>query len=633
MAESRTLFPNHDSIAFFFFFSIFPPFLFCSQSWSCCMANARAVAEVSGGQSRHEESLYNILGSVLPKYASNLAAVVVHQPSDHLSELISDTDDWDPTQRRCSCLAWTYSEIQHAALRIVAGLRQRGLLPGSILMTLLPNGIEWMIILWSSILGRYTLCALDPHILSSARTAELQDIFTHVQADAIVVADIESAVSIDRVHLKNLKRSSVIKILLSAKHNPTSWLSLETVAKQTPNRSLTNEIISDAKNDNPDRAQLIYFTSGTTTGKPKGCPRSVRSVLHSTMYQRWGSANDQTSRNLLQTQNFRIIAPVLALGTWAQGGCIVMPGPSFSPSHVLQAIEEHRVRTMLLIPAMAHMLTGHPDFAKTDISSLRTIMIGGDMITRDLYSKVCASFPHREVISAHGMTEGGAAFATSLFASSCSTGAQEIPFHMDISTLGTVNDGVRIRVVDVQNTPIRRNEIGELHFSGPGFLTRYLNDEDPDAFYNDSDNNDNCSSSSSSNKWFKSGDIGMIDSKDRIFILGRKRDIIKRAGVPIAPAAVESCIDTFLGTRSSVLGLDHAVLGQVPVAVVQGLNSARDKENVEEHVIKTFGDDFALAGVMTLQELGLLEWPLNATSKIMKRDLHRLVSSRFHEGS
>ena len=91
-------------------------------------------------------------------------------------------------------------------------------------------------------------------------------------------------------------------------------------------------------------------------------------------------------------------------------------------------------------------------------------------------------------------------------------------------------------------------------------------------------------------------------------------DIIKRAGVAITPAALESCIDTHLKTQSCVLGLTHETLGQEPFAIAKNLNG-KTKEEITEHVLEMFGKDYALGGIATLSELEMVGFPVNATGR------------------
>lgn len=112
----------------------------------------------------------------------------------------------------------------------------------------------------------------------------------------------------------------------------------------------------------------------------------------------------------------------------------------------------------------------------------------------------------------------------------------------------------------------------------------------------------------------------MINESGVVYILGRIKDIIKRAGVPITPAALENCISSFTGATTSVLAYPHSTLGQEPLVVVQDLNGKTEDE-IREEVVRMFGKDYAVGPVLTLKQLGLTAFPLNLTGKIMKSEL------------
>ena len=67
----------------------------------------------------------------------------------------------------------------------------------------------------------------------------------------------------------------------------------------------------------------------------------------------------------------------------------------------------------------------------------------------------------------------------------------------------------------------------------------------------------------------------------------------------------------------SVFGIPHPELGQEPYVVAETFNS-RTSDQVKQHVIDVFGETSALGGAITLEELGMSKFPVNATGKIMK---------------
>ena len=228
------------------------------------------------------------------------------------------------------------------------------------------------------------------------------------------------------------------------------------------------------------------------------------------------------------------------------------------------------------------------------------------MVTRDVLSKAATAFPYAKVAVAHGMTEGGGFFNWPYY----QTQINSIPYFGEICPLGIVVPGVHIRIRDPENgKTLLRGESGELLINCKSVIKNYLDNTNAESFIQE-DNK----------QWFRTGDLATIDKDGIVYILGRLKDVIKRAGIPITPAALESCIAVYTDSTTSVLAWPHQTLGEVPFAVVESLNG-RTAEDVREQVLQTFGKDYALEGVVTLAQLGMEQWPLNATGKIMKLEL------------
>jgi len=127
------------------------------------------------------------------------------------------------------------------------------------------------------------------------------------------------------------------------------------------------------------------------------------------------------------------------------------------------------------------------------------------------------------------------------------------------------------------------------------------------------------------------GDLGLIDFDGIFYILGRTHDIIKRTGVPITPVALESCIASFIGgSQTCVIGIASEKLGQEPFAICSDFCGKTENE-IKQHVLDLFGKDYALAGAMTLKQLNLDKFPLNATGKVMKIDMLEIVATHLKQ--
>lgn len=649
------------------------------------------ISEVDGGPVTLETSVFAQLEKSLKSNPDSTAIIVAHQRANHLSELADQNyesnasvalnsiqlNNHDSTD---NCLQWSYRALHNAGLHLVAALNKQNIQPAARVAFFVPNGIEWAILLWSCVLGKFTQAALDPGMLSPPRSQELQNILDTIRPDVIVVPDKEGASAVDLALAKRELPHPSVKLVLALR---TGSESANSCSDQHPSSILPNSaptlkqssltwtsfaafslslgpldpaakstIEAAARYDDLTRPFWIFFTSGTSTGVPKGCPRTVASVLFTIVCQAWGSLSDapcrQTAsssqseqanrgkpvpRNIVASQNFRIIAPALAACTWNLGGAVIMPSVGPNPGALLKAITRFEPTMVLFIPASLHATINHPSFHKANIDSLKAVLLGGDMVTKDHYVKAANAFPTAEVIIGHGMTEGGSAFHTAYMGRAAKSILEDenkniVPFHNSIATLGKVNLGTRLRFASADGTsnlPVRRGELGELHFSNISFVRAYLNNVHPENFYEETD------SEGKTLHWFKTGDLGIIDEQGWIWILGRKKDVIKRAGIPIIPAALESCLDEFLSGRSAILGLPHPVLGQEPFAVVESLTSADgtlkySKDEVKQRIVDIFGSEYALGGIATLDDLGMVDFPINATQKIVKRELEAPVA-------
>jgi acyl-CoA synthetase (AMP-forming)/AMP-acid ligase II len=214
-----------------------------------------------------------------------------------------------------------------------------------------------------------------------------------------------------------------------------------------------------------------------------------------------------------------------------------MTGQQFDVMDALEAIRQFGATFIVLTPPMVHEIAAEMSIKPLDISSVKTIQVGGDAVTKGVLTKCSLLFPTANVCVNHGMTEGGGAFAWPFF----NTPVSSIPFFGEICPIGAVAPGTIIRLWDTENKcVVEKGELGELHISSPSIIKHYLVGRSEDSFHDDR-----------KGRWFKTGDIAMVNRDGIVYILGRKKDMIKRAGVAIMPAAIESSIEAFTGAQVS----------------------------------------------------------------------------------
>lgn len=218
-----------------------------------------------------------------------------------------------------------------------------------------------------------------------------------------------------------------------------------------------------------------------------------------------------------------------------------MPSTSFNPKSVLEAFREHHITHVVMVPFQLHMLAKDDSFSVEKTASVKRMFLGGDIISKEILQKGQRCFPTATVANAHGMTEGGAC----IYWPYNDLRIDAIPEYGGIAVMGKVGPGCALRIYDIENDRVaRRNESGEFQICGPATIKNYLENENQEAFVQEG-----------AERWFRTGDVGFINEDGALFLLGRMNDRIKRAGIRIEPAALETSIGIFLGTQVSLHGV------------------------------------------------------------------------------
>ncbi|KAG9868711.1 acetyl-CoA synthetase-like protein, partial [Aureobasidium melanogenum] len=176
-----------------------------------------------------------------------------------------------------SCLRWTYRQFNGASISLAEGLAQRISRPGSRIVTLIPNSVQWLMLLSASIISKNAIACLDANMLNKPRHDELRAKIIDLQPYVIVVENAESVDAAEQA-LGSLDLQDVVKVSLSDKSissNSGSWLPFADLCSPVTDQAASARI-EDARYDDLDRDALIVYTSGTSSGIPKGCIRDVR---------------------------------------------------------------------------------------------------------------------------------------------------------------------------------------------------------------------------------------------------------------------------------------------------------------------------------------------------------------------
>ena len=277
--------------------------------------------------------------------------------------------------------------------------------------------------------------------------------------------------------------------------------------------------------------------------------------------------------------------------TLLTGGTLVFLSGRFDPAEVLRLIEQERVRVWGSVPTMVSRVLDHPDLARRDTSSLRSVPMGGAAVSPELRQRVAASFPgvRSGAGSLYGLTEAGG-----VLAAGSGPELDDRP--------GCV--GRALPVVELRIASPGPDGVGEIQARTPTATDGYLGDRVPLA---------------GPGGWISTGDLGRIEEPGWLYVTGRSKDIIIRGGENIACAHVERSLLRHPDVlEAAAVGLPDADLGeQVGAVVVLRPGAAADIGALRVHAGRELAR-FEQPGRWWLRRDPL---PVNAAGKILRGEI------------
>ena len=298
----------------------------------------------------------------------------------------------------------------------------------------------------------------------------------------------------------------------------------------------------------------LFYTSGST-GTPKGVSLSHRTIyLHALTVA--GTFNPDDTGVELHT------IPLFHANGWGRPQTATMLGLKqvmirrFDPVQVFRLIQEERATSLALVPTMAGALLMCPELPKFDVSSLRTIFIGGAASSPELIARMEAAL-HCEVLSGYGLTETSPVVSSARKKSTVQYANEEDRYRHQ-AMAGWPIPGTEIRVVDSQMRDVARDmsEIGEVVIRSDNVMDGYY--KEPAA-----------TAAVMTGAWFHTGDMAVWDKENFIHIVDRQKDIIISGGENISSIEVERVIAMHPAVaEAAVVGAPDSTWGEVPVGFV-----------------------------------------------------------------
>jgi acyl-CoA synthetase (AMP-forming)/AMP-acid ligase II len=368
----------------------------------------------------------------------------------------------------------------------------------------------------------------------------------------------------------------------------------------------------------PDDDATIFYTAGTTS-KPKGAVATHRNSVVSVMSL--GFANESRDLaagvdyreareiSLLNIPLFHVTGALAGLVAHTAAGGTLLTMRHFDACRALALIERERATTIGGVPTIVQQLLAHPDFAKFDLSSVRSVSYGGAPVPENLPARIRAALPRALASNSYGLTETSALVAQI-------SGQQYLE---NPTSCGHVMPVCEIAIVPesfdgaepTSECRCAADEAGELWVKGPNVVRGYWHK--PQA-----------TSQCFSHGWVRTGDIARVNDEGLIFIVDRSKDMIIHRGENVYPSVVEAEILQHPAVAEcAVIGLPDEDDGEEVVAVIvlreEGL---ADVDEIAAFVRPRLAS-FEMPSRLHLRPFAL---PRNAQLKVLKRELREALA-------
>lgn len=225
----------------------------------------------------------------------------------------------------------------------------------------------------------------------------------------------------------------------------------------------------------------------------------------------------------------------------------------------LRIVKLYNVTITAFVPYMAIMLAQYPDSTDHSLSSLKHITLSGAKTPKPIFNTLTKRFRAVQFINSYGMSEAGSRISV----------AAPNPEKFPSDSVGRPIPQVNVKIVDEKGGNVNANSMGEILINSSGIMKGYY--KQPVLTAN-----------TITDGWLKTGDIGKIDEKGNLYILGRKKDIIISGGENLSPVEIEEHLFSHPAiSEVAVVGQKHHLLQEVPFAFIVKKNPSAKLTPIE----------------------------------------------------
>ncbi len=505
----------------------------------------------------------------------------------------------------------TFNELEEASRKFATYLQSLGLPKGSRVAVMMPNVLQYPIVALAVFRAGLVLVNVNPLYTSRELEHQLND----SGAEALVIienfASVYQAI-IGKTPVKHVVVASVGDMLGTLKGTLVNFV-LRSVRKQIPAWNIPGHIkfnaaMSKVSASNYKRPELtlsdtavLQYTGGTT-GVSKGAELTHRNLVANMLQcdgifqSKFGAQDGQPDdRIFCALPLYHIFAfMVCALyGMYKGQANVLIPNPRDLPA-VIKELRKYQPSFFPAVNTLFNALVNNEEFKQLDHSKLKMAMGGGMAVlpsTASAWKKVTGT----------NITEGYGLSETSPVATANPPASEEFS-----GTIGIPLPLTEVAILDDDGNEVALGEQGEISIRGPQVMKGYWNRPDE-------------TEKVMTNGFFRTGDIGVMDSRGYVKIVDRKKDMILVSGFNVYPSEIEEVVSQHPKVLEvAAIGVPDEKSGEVPKLFVV----KKDPSLTTEEVLAFAKEN--LTGYKRPRYVEFLdELPKSNVGKILRKDLRK----------
>ncbi len=431
--------------------------------------------------------------------------------------------------------AISFDQLRETSLRLANALQANGAQKGDRVAIYLPNCPEYVY----SYLACFHLGCVGVPLDFMLKTDELTSCLEHSGAK-ILIASQQNDVSFEQIQrmVPTLERIVLCR----------GELELENLVRYDDIMTIACADVPEVKIKDSDPA-LIMYTSGTT-GKPKGILLNYKHLDGSPEAMK--HFVDLTDKDVkLAAIPLSHIGGFIYIQNCIHFGITVVLMERFNPYEFLENIAKYRITCFHIVPAMYMAILTLKQIDKFDLSSLRWVVVFGAPSSPEIMERFHQYCPNAKLLNGWGMTE------------TCPPNTVTPLDSTNIASVGKPAPNCEIKILDEDNRELSAGEIGEVAIRGWIVMEGYY--KDPEA-----------TAALKRNGWLYTGDLGRFDEEGFLYIVGRKKEMIKVGGQIVYAPEVEAALQKHEAVdEAAVIGVPDSLRGETVKAFVVLRESAK----------------------------------------------------------